>query len=180
MSDCPKSTSPPPKADNREYVFRHTFLWRLESAEHREMFHQLGDLLLTVTNEGGQWGPRDDRRSLQLQEIEAALLDVEGIGAALQEVANEPTHSEVARQSLALCVMAGDWALAVSDLAHEIRRRLREFEGGPEPISQRGLGAELREAERIAHRLADHHPDPEVRRIYQQIAEREARKGRGS
>ena len=179
MSDCAKSTSPPPEPADREYVFRHTFTWRLESAEHRELFHQLGDLLLTIINEGGQWGPRDDRRPVQHQEIEAALLDLEGIGAALREVAGEPTHSEVARQSLALCVMAGDWAAAVSDLAHGIRAGLQGATAGPE-APQRGLGAELREAERIARRLADHHPDPESRRIYGQLSERAAKKGRSS
>lgn len=180
MPDRPKSTSPPSEPAEREYVFRHTFLWRLESAEHRELFHRLGDLLLTIINEGGQWGPRGDHRPLQVQEIEAALLDLEGIGAALQEVADEPTHSEIARESLKLCVMAGDWAAAVSDLGHQIRCGLQEATAGPEAKSFRALMDDVREAERIARRLADHHPDPEVRRIYGEIAERATKKGRAT
>ena len=45
----------------------------------------------------------------------------------------------------------------------------------PATDTGRPLAADIREADRIAdriaRRLADHHPEPEVRRIYQQLVE---------
>jgi hypothetical protein len=85
----------------------------------------------------------------------------------------------VGEENLDLCREARDWEGRLGDLAHEIRCRVREVEGEPE--SDRPLGEDVREAERIAKRLADHHPDPRARRIYRQLVEtgNTKRKGKG-
>lgn len=63
----------------------------------------------------------------------------------------------------------------LTDLAREIRCRLREVAGKPALDTDRPLAADIREAgriaDRVARRLAEHHPDPEVRRIYRQLVE---------
>jgi hypothetical protein len=101
--------------------------------------------------------------------------DLDSLGAALREISEVPDHLVRGPENPDLCREARDWEGRLGDLAHEIRCRVREVEGKPAPDTDRPLAADIREADRIADRIArrltDHHPDPEVRRIYRQLVE---------
>lgn len=107
-------------------------------------------------------------------DLDAVADDLDALGAALREIAEGPDHLVLGPENQNPCREARDWEGRVSDLAHEIRCRLREEEGKPARDTDRPLAADIREADRIADLIARrlaHHPDPEVRRTYRQLVE---------
>lgn len=101
--------------------------------------------------------------------------EIDDLAATLREISEVPDQCEFSGENLELSRDARDWEGRLSDVAHEIRYRVREVEGKSALDSDRPLAADIREADRIAdriaRRLADHHPDPEVRRLYRQLVE---------
>jgi hypothetical protein len=103
----------------------------------------------------------------------------------VREISEVPAQCEVGGANLELCGDAKDWDGKLRDMAHEIRCRVREVEGGPAPGAvpvpdeeDVPLGQDIRDSDRIARRLADHHPDPEgasdlpaARRVHRRRAE---------
>lgn len=178
MSDRPKSTAvpspPPPTNWTDDGIFRAAFL-RLFPPEDRATIHQAGAILASQA----QSGDTADRPILD--PLLSVAADLGMAGRHLQEVAEWRHGSELDDGEIDLCRMAETWAGEIGDRAHEIECRVREAEAGPGAVTGRPLGEEVREAERIARRLAERHPDPEARRIYRQLAERAAaKKGSGS
>ena len=177
MPDRPKSTSPPisPPEPEAEAVFREGFLWRFAGSRHRETLIRVGAALVEIANEAGFFG--DDSRSLADDEAGAALVDlrhlITDLDQAFQDTRPEnERHADLARHLVR-------WTDRLREIESDMRQILDPQEGG----SSRGdapLMDDVREAERIARRLAEHHPDPEARRIYGQLAERAATKGRSS
>lgn len=105
---------------------------------------------------------------------------IDELAATVKEISEVPDQCKVGEENLDLCREAMDWDGRLADLAHEIRCRVREAEGKPAPDTDRPLAADIREADRIARRLADHHPDPEARRLYRQLVEHaESKRGGG-
>jgi hypothetical protein len=116
--------------------------------------------------------------------------DLDQLAATVREISEVPDQCEVGGANLELCGDAKDWEGRLRELAHEIRCRVREVEGGPGTTPTPAgddedipLGQDIRDSERIARRMADHHPDPRARRIYRQLVEGtggEPKGGRGS
>ena len=173
MSDRTKSTAPPP-APAREAVFRRTFLSQFDDPDDRVTLERFGELLLTLALAGGYLGDREQR--LLVSQLSGAAEDLDELAAYCQELAAEPLHSEVDGEDLEVCRLARDIAGRIDDVISQTREGLREIEGGPVPTL---LGDEVREAEAIARRMAEHHPDAEARKTYRWIAERAAAKAKG-
>lgn len=181
--DSSTLSTPAPPAPDHETVWRHTFLAQFTNPADREALQRFGSLLYTATLSAGYVGNRD--RLVAADDLDAVADDLDALAAALREISEVPDHLVLGPENRDLCREARDWEGRLSDLAHEIRFRVREVEGEPEPepapapepiptrdqepISDRPLGEDVREADRIARRLADHHPDPEVRRIYRRL-----------
>jgi hypothetical protein len=186
-STCPPSAPPAPAARDLqcEAVWRHTFLAQFADPHDREALQRFGDLLYTVTLGAGYLGQRG--RLFAAEELEAVADDLDALAATVHEISEVPDLCKVSGANLELCGDAKDWEGRLRDLAYEIRSRVREVESGPEPepvpdreptptrdpvpVLDRPLGQDLRDADRIARRLADHHPDPEARRLYRQLVE---------
>lgn len=105
--------------------------------------------------------------------------DLDQLAGTVREISEVPDQCEVGGANLELCGDAKDWEGRLRDLAHEIRRRVREVEGGPgaKPTPAADdedvpLGQDIRDPDRIARRMADHHPDPRAGRIYRQLVQR--------
>jgi len=175
MPDRPKSIQPPESA--RETVWRQTFLAQFDDPDDRAVLQRFGDLLFTLACAGGYLGSRD--RRLLTSQLLGASEDLDELAAFCQEVAEEPLHSELDREDLETCRLADEVAGRLGDLAAETRDRLREIGGEPEPANQRPLNEEIREAEALSRRLAEHHPDPQTRRIYRRLVERAAATAKG-
>jgi len=173
MSDRPKSTQPPESA--RETVWRRTFLAQFDDPEDRAVLQRFGDLLQTLACAGGYLGGRG--RGLFASQLAGAAEDLDELAAFCAEIAEEPAHSEVDGEDLKVCRLADEIGGRIQDLTGDLRERLREIEG--DPASTRPLNEEVSEAEAIARRLAEHHPDPQARRIYRQLADRAAAKAKG-
>ena len=176
--DSPARATPPddagpsvhsPSERRNETVWRQTFLAQFADPADREALERFGDLLYTVTLGAGYLGDR--KRLFAADELGAVADEIDDLAATLREISEVPEQCEVGEENLDLCREARDWEGRLGDLAHEIRCRVREVEGEPEPESDRPLGEDVREAERIAKRLADYHPDPRARRIYRQLVE---------
>jgi hypothetical protein len=182
----PSSAQPPPHSTPQdETVWRQTFLAQLSNPHDRETLERLGDLLYTVTLEAGRLGGGD--RLFAAEELDAVADDLDQFAATLREISEAPAEVGVGPEDRELCGEAEDWEGRLADLAHEIRCRVREVEGGtgttPAVVSDDDdvpLSQEIRDSRRIARRLADHHPDPEVRRIYRQLVEKAGGEHRGS
>ena len=173
------SPSPPavPPDLHAEAVWRQTFLARLSNPHDRETLERFGDFLYTVTLESGCLGGGD--RLFAAEELDAVADDLDQLAATLRDISEAPADGGVGPEDLELCEEAKDWEGRLGDLAHEIRCRVREVEGGPgttpTPAADNDdvpLGQDIRESDRIARRMADHHPDPRARRIYRQLVER--------
>jgi hypothetical protein len=174
-TDSGPPTSPAPDLPC-ETVWRHTFLAQFANPADRQALQRFGALLYTVTLSAGYAGDPD--RLVAADDLDAVADDLDALAAALQEISEVPDHLVLGPENRDLCREARDWEGRSGDLAHEIRCRVREVEGGPAPKpapaaddEDRSLGQDLRDSDRIARRLANHHPDPEVRRIYGQLVE---------
>lgn len=170
---------PPRPAPEHETVWRHTFLAQFTNSADLDALQRFGGFLYTATLSAGYVGSRD--RLIAADDLDAVADDLDALGAALREIAEVQDHLVLGPAKRDLCREARDWEGKLGDLAHEIRCRVREVEGESEPVSDRPLSEDVREAERIAKRLADYHPDPRARRIYRQLVEtgNTKRKGKG-
>jgi hypothetical protein len=188
-SPPPPSTPPPPAPTappdlHCESVWRQTFLAQFADPHDRDALQRFGDLLYTVTLGAGYLGQRG--RLFAAEELEAVAEDLDQLATTVREISEVPDQCEVQGANLELCGDAKDWDGKLRDLAHEIRCRVREVEGGaapkPGPAADHDipLGQDIRDSDRIARRMADHHPDPRARRIYRQLVEGTAGKGKVS
>jgi hypothetical protein len=186
-STPPPSAPPPPAPPDLhcEVVWRQTFLAQFTNPADRDALQRFGDLLYTGTLEAGRIGGGD--RLFAAEELDAVADDLDQLAATLREISEAPEHGGIGPEDRELCGEAEDWEGRLADLAHEIRCRVREVEGGtgttPAVVSDDDdvpLSQEIRDSRRIARRLADHHPDPEVRRIYRQLVEKAGGEHRGS
>jgi hypothetical protein len=169
----PAPSTPPPPESCSETIWRRTFLAQFSNPTDREALERFGDLLYTVTVGAGYLGAGD--RLFAADELDAVADEIDELAATVKEISEVPDQCEVGEENLDLCREARDWEGRLGDLAHEIPCRVREVEGKPALETDRPLTADIREADRIAdriaRRLADHHPDPEVRRIYRQLVD---------
>jgi hypothetical protein len=168
-ADTPQT---PPHNWSDDGVFRAAFL-RLFPPEDRATIHQAGAILASQA----QSGDTADRPILD--PLLSVAADLGMAGRHLLEIAEWRHGSELDDGEIDLCRTAEAWAREIGDRSNEIECRVREVEDGTYPDTGRPLGEEVREAERIARRLAEQHPDPEARRIYRQLAERAAAKAKG-
>lgn len=135
-----ESTLPPPELN---HVLRQSFLWRIDTPEHSDAMARFGDLLFTFINEGGMWGPREDRRPLSFREAESAAAELDAIAVYLEDIADAPNQSELEPREYPLCLAAVAWARQTRETAGTIRRTLGASVGDePEPVPASALGPE--------------------------------------
>lgn len=181
------TSAPPPAEPHAGTIWRRTFLAQFSNPADREALERFGDLLYTVTLGAGYLGDR--KRLFAAGELDAVADEIDELAATLREISEVPDQGAVGEENLDLCREARDWEGRLGDLAHEIRCRVREVEGGPAPestpapdrwpVSECPLGDDVRDSDRLARRLADHHPDPQARRLYRQLVERVESKAEG-
>ena len=157
MPDRPKSTPSPPEPNP---AFRQTYLWRLDTPEHVQAAAWLGDLFDTLVNEGGMFGPREDRRPGTFREVESAAAELEATAAYLEAVADTPKGSHLQPTEYPLCAAAAGWARQARETAGLIRQALTtDPKSGPavvaDPAVLRLVMAALRVVEdyRKRHRV---------------------------
>jgi len=56
------------------------------------------------------WGPREDGRSLVVQEVEAAIGDLDSLVDYLEDLSARPSESELEPEEVALCEVVSGWA----------------------------------------------------------------------
>lgn len=139
----PAPSNLPPPAPEYESVWRHTFLAQFTNPADGEALRRFGRLLYTATLSAGYVGDRD--RQVAADGFDAVTDGLDALAAALREISEVPDHLVLGPENQNPCREARDWEGRVSDLAHEIRCRLREEQGNPVRDTDRRLTDDIRE-----------------------------------
>jgi len=107
----------------KQHAFRETFLWRFHRPGLPEVFRTVGDALVDLMNEGGEWGPAEAEGSLSVKELRAVLRDLEHLLDYLEEI-EEDFRSSDPDDPEGLTALVGGWIGRLARIVVDMRRQI--------------------------------------------------------